>query len=206
MHPVVGLTGLPGAGKSAAAAALAELGAHVIDVDRRGHELLAESELQRRIADAFGAEALAPDGTVDRRKLGGLVFADPAQLAELERLLHPELARRVRLEAERERGRRPVVIDAALLCRLGLDEICDRVVLVEAPRAERLRRCAARGWDAAELERRDASQSRECEIAREKADYTAVNGGNMGEFKVYLHRIWKEIEHGSEEKSRQAQN
>jgi len=85
MKPItIGLTGGIGSGKSAAANILAELGAPAIDADKVGHEIYQPgAPAYRELIDAFGEEILAPDRTIDRRKLGPIVFADPAALTPL---------------------------------------------------------------------------------------------------------------------------
>src|SRR5215211_958560 len=96
---LIGLTGNIGCGKSTVLAMLRERGAHVIDADRVTHELQQpDQEVYTQIVAAFGAGILsAPGGPIDRRKLGALVFADPAALRRLEQIVHPAV--HVRVEA-----------------------------------------------------------------------------------------------------------
>ncbi len=86
---ILGLAGGYCAGKDAVAAILAERGFRVIDVDGVGHRVLREPEARELVAARFGPEVLAPDGEVDRRKLGGRVFRNRRELAELERMCTP---------------------------------------------------------------------------------------------------------------------
>lgn len=133
------MTGRYCAGKSTAGEILAEHGYAQIDVDRVGHEALARE--RDRVADAFGDEVLAPDGGIDRKALGRLVFSDSARLRRLEAILHPAMvemtAERVREYRERGAGgdETPpgVVVNAAILSRMGLDRLCDVVIHVRAP-------------------------------------------------------------------------
>src|SRR5262245_56274797 len=117
--PIVGLTGGIGAGKSTVAALLAELGARVIDADRIGHEVyLPGTAGHRQVAAAFGTGVVGADGTIDRRALGAIVFADTAALARLNAIVHPliaaEVARAI-AAARAEDPRRPIVVEAAIL-------------------------------------------------------------------------------------------
>jgi len=94
--PVIGLTGGIGSGKSTVADMLAELGARVIDADRIGHEVYRPgTEGHASVVAAFGPGVVAPDGTIDRRALGSIVFRDPEALARLNALVHPLIAAEV---------------------------------------------------------------------------------------------------------------
>lgn len=139
----IGITGPTGAGKTTALAALAGLGAHVIDADAVYHDLLASSGPMRRALTArFGAGILDEAGNVDRKALGSVVFADPKALSDLNDLTHrfvlEEIDRQTR-EAEKA-GRPAVVIDAIALIESGAAEGCDAVVGVLAPKQVRVRR------------------------------------------------------------------
>src|SRR4029077_18997144 len=129
--PIVGLTGGIGSGKSTVAAILAELGARGIGADRIGHGGLAPgTEGFRRVVDAFGPGVVAPDGTIDRHKLGALVFADPAARARLNAIVHPliapDLGRRV-ARARDDGFAGPIVIEAAILVEAGWRGLVDRL-------------------------------------------------------------------------------
>jgi len=140
---VLGLTGSCCAGKDAVAGILGRAGFHVIDVDEVGHDVL--RDLAGRVVAAFGPEIVESDGSIDRQRLGRIVFADPASRARLEQILHPEMVRRVRAEAARlASARRDIVINAAILQRMGLDEGCDAVLFVRACWWRRLGRAMRR--------------------------------------------------------------
>jgi len=128
---IIGLTGRYCAGKDSVARILERRGFQVLDVDRIGHEVLGER--REEVAAAFGSGVRRPDGSIDRRELGRLVFADPAALARHEAIVHPAMVERVRAltDAARTAGR-DVAVNAALLSRMGLDRICDAIVEVRA--------------------------------------------------------------------------
>jgi len=132
---VVGVTGKYCAGKSTAGEILEEHGYAQIEVDRLGHDALAAE--RDRVAEAFGQGVLGADGGVDRRALARVVFSDDAALRRLESILHPRMvemtAARVRELAAEDATRPGVVINAAILFRMGLDELCDTVLYVTAP-------------------------------------------------------------------------
>jgi dephospho-CoA kinase len=128
---VLGLTGRYCAGKDAAARILERKGFRVIDVDRVGHEVLEERAAE--VAAAFGPGVRRADGSIDRRALGRIVFADPSALARHEAIVHPAMVERVRVLAAAERAAgRDAAINAALLRHMGLDRFCDAVLEVRA--------------------------------------------------------------------------
>jgi len=128
---VLGLTGPYCAGKDAAARVLERRGFRVLDVDAIGHEAL--EDLRGEVAEAFGPGVLRADGSIDRRALGRVVFADPAALARHEAIVHPAMVERVRSLAAGERAAgRDVAVNAALLRHMGLDRLCDAVLEVRA--------------------------------------------------------------------------
>jgi dephospho-CoA kinase len=126
----LGLTGACCAGKNEAARILSGRGWQIIDVDNVGHRVL--DEMKGRVADRFGSEILRPEGGVDRRRLGALVFEDPAELTALEAIVHPEMRRRV-VDTLRDSGEENVCINAALLFPMGLHRHCDAVIRIAAP-------------------------------------------------------------------------
>jgi dephospho-CoA kinase len=137
---VIGLCGKYCAGKNEAAAVFAENGFRIVDVDRLGHEALETA--REEIAARFGPGVVVPGGGVDRKKLGAAVFADRRKLAELESIVHPLMVERVK-NIVSERGPR-FVVNAALLFPMGLDALCDRIVIVRAPLLERINRALTR--------------------------------------------------------------
>lgn len=163
-HPVplvVGLIGGIGSGKSAAAAAFAHRGARVIVADELGHEALRQPAIRAAVVQVWGDGLLGSDGEIVRRRLGEIVFADPARLRRLEQIVHPWIGERIREEIARA-GRQGVallVLDAAVLLEAGWDAVCDRVVFVDAPAEVRRQRVTRdRGWTAPHWEEREAAQ------------------------------------------------
>src|SRR3972149_1551246 len=127
---VVGLTGGIGSGKSTVAEMLREKGVVVLSADLAGHEVYQPGRpAWQEIADAFGPEVVAADGTIDRKRLGAIVFSDPAALKRLNAITHPrmkELMREKLAELE-ERGVEVVLLEAALLFDAGWDGLTDEV-------------------------------------------------------------------------------
>lgn len=157
---IIGIAGGIGSGKSHVAAVFARLGCVVSDSDRQAREALTRREVVDTLR-AWWGDGVAPGGVVDRAAVAHVVFHDPAQRAKLEQLIHPLVHAQRADEVVRAAasGKRAVVVDAPLLFEAGIDRECDAVVFVDCPREERLARVkASRGWDEAELTRREAAQ------------------------------------------------
>jgi dephospho-CoA kinase len=159
----VGLTGGIASGKSTVGRQLAELGCRLIDADVLAREVVAPGEpAWRAVVAEFGPEVLGSDGRLDRKRLGALVFADPARRRALEAITHPAIMarREAVLDGWRAEGFDGlVVLDIPLLVEIGAVSQVDRVVVVYAERRAQLERLMRRdGFDRAEAERRLASQ------------------------------------------------
>jgi len=145
MAYIVGLTGGIGSGKTAVADAFSSLGIEIVDTDVLAHRLSAPGERGlAAIRAAFGDAVLTANGELDRAALRRCVFADPAVRERLETILHPL----IRVEAEREirawRGPYGLVVVPLLIERGGLRSIIDRVLVVDCPEEEQVRRVVAR--------------------------------------------------------------
>ena len=127
---VIGLTGGIGTGKSEVSRILRELGATVIDADRVGHEAYRpHAQIWQEVVDAFGEGILQPTGEIDRKRLGAIVFSDPAARGRLNSIMHPGMAEMIqeRISQLRQQGTEVVVVDAALLVEAGWDPLVDEI-------------------------------------------------------------------------------
>jgi len=162
--PLVALTGGIASGKSTIAARLAELGAVVVDADAVVRELQEPGmPVLLEIAEAFGPDVLLPDGSLDRRALGALVFGDEDARRRLNAIVHPavgaESARRFRAALDADPGA-VVVYDVPLLVEARPDDPWDLVVVAHAPAETRVRRLVElRGMTEADARARVASQA-----------------------------------------------
>lgn len=140
---IVGITGPTGAGKTSALRALEQLGGCVLDCDAIYHDMLRSDDgLRNAITSAFG-NVFAPDGRLDRQKLGTLVFGDPQQLERLNTIIYAHLPQE--LERRMAASPAPIIgIDAINLVESGLSKMCDRTLAVLAPVEDRIRRIMAR--------------------------------------------------------------
>ncbi|MHB8838602.1 MAG: dephospho-CoA kinase, partial [Gemmatimonadaceae bacterium] len=142
---VIGVTGNIAAGKSSVARRFAQWGATLVDADQLAREAVAPgTPALRAIAARWGPAILQADGSLDRAALRRVVFADPAERAALDAIVHPEvgLLRVEALAAAARRGDRLVICDIPLLFEAGLEMTVDGVVLVDAPRDVRRARLA----------------------------------------------------------------
>jgi dephospho-CoA kinase len=191
--PTIGLIGAIGAGKSAAAAATAARGGRVVDADALGHEALEVPEIRARLIDRWGPRVLKPDGHPDRRALAAIVFADLGERAALEAIVFPYIGRRALAEvlaAQADPAVRFVVLDAAVMLEAGWNNVCDRVVYIDAPRETRLARLAARsGWTAADLAAREAAQW-PAERKKQSADAVVVNDAGVRELQEKIDQLF----------------
>jgi dephospho-CoA kinase len=179
---IVGLTGGIGAGKSTVAGMLSAKGATVIDVDQLGHVVLQPGgKAHDAVLDAFG--------TVDRRELGAIVFADTAALAQLTAISHPAInAELVEVLADVDAD--VVVLDMAILAESNLGQgVYDVVVTVEAPTELRVTRAVARGMTEADVRRRLAAQASEAE-RRNLAQHVLVNDGTEADLAAQVAQCW----------------
>ncbi len=159
---VIGLTGPIGCGKSAVAGMLRDVGGTVIDADALARDVTGPGEpALGPIRARFGNSMFSPDGSLDRAALAAIVFADPVALADLERIVHPAVRRRVLDAFDRAAaaGEPFVVVEAIKLVEGGLAERCDEVWLVTCPEAAQRARLAARGMAADDIDRRIAAQA-----------------------------------------------
>lgn len=129
----IGLTGRYCAGKSSLTPFFEMGGLKVIEVDQLGHQALSNSTKQ--LTNLFGLEILNEEGTVDRKKLGKIVFGDNKKLKELESIVHPKMVEEVvsLIELERAANTKGVIINAALLKRMNLEKLCDATIYVATP-------------------------------------------------------------------------
>ena len=195
--PIIGLTGGIGSGKTTVAAMLAQLGARVIDADRIGHDVYRPGTPGfARVVDAFGPGVVAADGTIDRRALGALVFADPAARARLNAIVHPLIAAEIQHAIARVRAdgfAGPVVVEAAILLEAGWRSLVDRLWVVSACRDHAVARVvASRGLTPAEVEKRITAQMDDAE-RRRQADLVIENDGPPEMLRAEVERAWRTL-------------
>ncbi len=194
---LVGLTGGIASGKSLVSHVFKGLGAHIIDADRIVHELLsAGQQAWDKVVEYFGEQVLLPDGSIDRRKLGEVVFTDPEKRAWLNNCIHPLVFESYQAQVKRLRqGPRNtiVVFDAALLIETGYHKKMDKIVVVYAEQSHQLKRLMERDrftYDQAMARIRSQMPLSE---KRAYADYVVENTGDREKTEHRAKTIFTEL-------------
>lgn len=193
----IGLTGGIASGKSTASQILKRLGATVIDVDMIGREVVKKgSPCLREIVEYFGEGILLEDGTLDRKKLGSIVFKNRDKLKILNSIVHPPMIARIKslLESmEREGELDKVVVDAAILIEMGLHRLVDVIWLVKIPRQLQIERLMLRD----NISREKAENMINSQMPmEEKEKFAAViidNSGTIEELEKSIEKHWRSI-------------
>jgi dephospho-CoA kinase len=193
----VGLTGGISTGKTTIARLLVEKGAILIDLDAVAHEVqLPETEVWRTIISEFGAGILNPDKTIDRNKLGPIVFNAPGKLKRLNEIVHPAVFQtwKNRLtEIESQQTDAIVLTDIPLLIEIGAQDRFDLVMLVYISPEEQLKRLVLRnGYSREYAEQRIASQM----SIEEKVKFARIvvdNRGSLADARRRVDEVWQEL-------------
>ncbi len=195
---IIGLSGQSGAGKGTVAKILAENGIPHIDCDRIYHSMLTPSgECTNELSKAFGTEILAPDGSVDRKKLGSMVFSGEGhekRLEVLNSITHSLVLKKCRalIEEYKNQDKIAVTVDAPTLFESGFDRECDIILSVLAPHEIRLERIMKRDRISREkaIERFSAQKSED--FFRENSDYVIENSAAEGELEAAIQKFIRE--------------
>lgn len=198
----VGLTGGIGAGKSEVSRLLVECGAVLIDADKIAREVVEPGTPGlAAVVDAFGEDILTPDGSLDRPKLGSIVFTDPDKLALLNSIVHPLVGARSR---ELEAAASPdavIVHDVPLLAENGLAPLYDVVVVVDAaPETQLDRLIRLRGMTEEDARARMAAQSTR-EKRLETADIVVDNDVPLQELERRVREVWTDLVRRAQQKT-----
>ena len=190
---VIGLTGGIGTGKTAVADLLRELGATVVDADKVGHEAYRPgADAWQAVVAAFGKEIVTEGDEINRKRLGAIVFGDPAELARLNSIMHPRMYRMMeeRLDGLRSEGCRAAVVEAALLIEADWQPLTDEVWVVTATEEYAVSRTAARSGLSEEAVRaRIASQMGQTERVLH-ADSVIENDGTPEDLRRKVSETW----------------
>jgi dephospho-CoA kinase len=194
---VVGLTGGVASGKTTVSQTLKEEGAHLVDADRIARELVKpETPVWRALVSAFGTDILEADGSIHRRRLRAIVFADPEQRDLLNEILHPpiraEIARCVKEIGERD-PETIVVVDAALLVETGAYQEMDKLIVVTSRESQQLERMKERDGVSEEQARRVLSSQMALEEKLRVADYVIRNEGSLDETRRRTKKVFQEL-------------
>jgi dephospho-CoA kinase len=190
----IGLTGGIGSGKSTVASILGEFGAPILDADKVAHTTYAPGgPAYDGVIGAFGAQVLAPDRTIDRKKLGAIVFGNPEQLKKLTSVVWPATFESIRRNVAKLRTKGatlPIVVEAAILIEANWHPLFDEIWLVRASREQVVGRIERqRGLKPAETEARIRAQLSDEERAKH-ASLVIENNGSLDDLRGLLKAVW----------------
>jgi len=199
---VVGLTGGIATGKSTVAGMFAELGAKTIDADKVFHEMLAgDATLAAAMRQAFGEQFVTPEGQVDRRALGRVVFADPQALRRLNQITHGPLLEELRRRLREWGGQGVVVLEAAVLFEMDADALCDKIVATVARPETQVARLVAKGLEPGEAWQRVRAQQRDW---RSQASYVINTDVPLPQVREQVEAVWQALRRQGEKQAVQS--
>jgi len=193
---VVGLTGGIGSGKSTVARMLADLGAKVVDADALARRAVEPGEpAWRDIVAEFGEDVLLPDRTIDRKKLGDIVFGDEIKRRRLNAITHPRIAAASQAEigAHRAAGVPIVILEAALLVENGIHRGLDGLIVVAASPETQLRRLVARDGLSEDAARARIAAQLPLEEKVAAATHVVDNSGSLEETRRQVEAVWRKL-------------
>ncbi|MGC1399638.1 dephospho-CoA kinase [Candidatus Binatus sp.] len=192
----IGLTGGIGSGKSTVTQIIGEFGAPILDADKVAHTTYAPgAPAYDAVIAAFGADIVAADRTIDRKKLGAIVFGKPEQLNKLTSIVWPatfESIRRNVADLRASGAKLPIVVEAAILIEANWQPLFDEIWLVRAPREQVVARIESqRGLKPSETEARIRAQLSDEERGKQ-ATLIIENNGSIEELHELLKEVWAE--------------
>ena len=199
MALIIGLTGGIVSGKSTVARMFKDLGAKIVDADKLGHKvILPQGAAWKRIIKIFGKDILQKDQTINREKLGKIVFANQNLLKKLNKITHPEIIKLIKKEIslaknDSKEEKNILIIDAALIYETKIDRLMDKIIVVYLDEEEQLERLIKRN----NLSEKEALQKIKSQIPlKEKieiADYVIDNSNSLDKTKEQVETIWQEL-------------
>jgi dephospho-CoA kinase len=197
MTRVIGLTGGIGSGKSTVSQYLADLGAVIIDADKLGHEVYRpNTDTWRELVKTFGNRILAADNTIDRKKLGIIVFSNPAELKRLNAIVHPRMFSKAKQQIEDccRKEAKIVILDAPILFETNWTPLVDEVWVVVANEANVIKRAVARtGLPEEQIRSRIRSQMSDGEHIK-RAQAVIRNDGTAEDLRKKVAELWEALQ------------
>jgi len=191
---IIGLTGSIATGKSQSSKIFKQLGCYIIDADKLSRTLTVKnSKCLTDIVKVFGKDILKSNGELNRKKLGSIVFSNKAAKTELEKIIHPHIIKKTNEVIAKKYKTVDIIVDAPLLFEVGLDRVCDKVIVIYAKYHLQLKRLMKRdNLSKQEAEKRIALQM-PIEEKMKLADITIDNSGTLAELKKNIKFIYKTI-------------
>ena len=199
MTLIVGLTGGIVGGKSTVASMFKDLGAKIIDADKLGHSvILPNKPAWKKIVKIFGKDIIQNDMTIDREKLGKIVFANQSLLKKLNKITHPEITKMIKKEIDSVKNKthnqeKVLIVDAALIYEAKIDRFMDKIIVVYIDKDEQIKRLIKRN----NLSKDEALQRVRSQIPMEEkakiADYVIDNSNSLDKTKKQVEKIWRSL-------------
>ncbi|HDP37031.1 MAG TPA: dephospho-CoA kinase [Candidatus Atribacteria bacterium] len=196
---IVGLTGGIVSGKSTVASMFKDLGAKIVDADKLGHSvILPHKPAWEKIVKIFGKDILQNDLTIDREKLGKIVFANQPLLKKLNEITHPEITKIIKKEIDSVKNKtdnqkKILIVDAALIYEAKIDRLMDKIIVVYIDEDEQIKRLIKRN----NLSKDETLQRIKSQMPmKEKvkmADYVIDNSSSLNKTKKQVEKIWEEL-------------
>ena len=199
MALIVGLTGGIVGGKSTVASMFKDLGVKIVDADKLGHSvILPYRPAWKKIIRLFGKDFLRKDLTIDREKLGKIVFTNQTLLKKLNEITHPEIIKLIKKEINLAKNKtysqeKVLIIDAALIYEAKIDRLMDKIIVVYIDEDEQVKRLIRRN----NLSKEEALHRIKSQMStKEKvkmADYIIDNSSSLDKTKKQVEKIWKNL-------------
>ena len=199
MALIVGLTGGIVGGKSTVASMFKDLGAKIVDADKLGHSvILPNKPAWKKIIKIFGKDILQNDLTIDRKKLGKIVFTNQTLLKKLNEITHPEITKMIKKEIDSAKNNthnqeKVLIIDAALIYEAKIDRFMDKIIVVYIDKDEQIKRLIKRN----NLSKDEALQRVRSQIPIEEkakmADYLIDNSNSLNKTREQVEKVWQSL-------------
>jgi dephospho-CoA kinase len=194
---VIAVTGGIGSGQSTVCAILKEYGCKIIDVDRKAKQIIAKDKfLQKELQAAFGTNIFYRSGRLNRHQLAGIAFRDEEKTHQLNKLVHPRMVAEIVEEMEEARfsQRYPlIVIDAALIFEISIEQMFDSIIVVYASLKNRIERIKIRDKLSEEDIRARVSRQIPLEEKRKWADFEIDNNGSVDDLRIQTKKIFDKL-------------
>ena len=189
---IIGLTGGIATGKSQSSKIFKELGCYIIDADKLSRTLTTKnSKCLKEIVETFGTDILKDNGTLNRKKLGQIVFNDKQAKMDLERIIHPHIIKKTNEIIAKKYNKTNIIVDAPLLFEVGLDRVCDKVIVIYARYHIQITRFMKRDNISKEEAIKRISLQMPIEEKIRLADITIDNSGTLIDLKKNVKFIYR---------------
>ncbi|MDD2523507.1 MAG: dephospho-CoA kinase [Endomicrobiaceae bacterium] len=191
---IIGLTGSIGTGKSQSSKIFKELGCYIIDADKISSLLTTKgSKSLKDVVENFGTDILTSQGYLNRKKLAQIIFNDKQAKRDLERILHPHIIKKINEIIAKKYKSVDIVVDAPLLFEVGLDRICDKIIVIYAKYHLQLKRLSKRDKISKNEAINRIALQMPIEDKMQMADITIDNSSTLSELKKNIKFVYMQL-------------